>query len=188
MIVNIDCNFTRNDKSMDYLSIRELAAKFAMPERTVYYHVANSSDIRRKKQWRKKLIHVADFAANCGNGLQELQRKDSSTLWISNTDIDFATLQSTLQELQTQNKLKDDENSTLRRQNTDLETTRNKFIQLHTEEKNEKRSIQEKYDVAQEQHHDEIKKYMIKYHVAIWVILVCITIIIILNWGVIRPQ
>jgi len=173
---------------MDYLSIRDIAAKFAMPERTVYYHVANSSAIRSKKQWRKKLIHVADFAANCGNGLQELQRKDSSTPLNSNPNIDFATLQSTLQELQKQNKLKDDENSTLKRQNTDLETARNKFIQLHTEEKNEKKTIQEKYDLAQEQHHNEIKRYMVKYHIAIGVILVCVTIIIILNRGILRPQ
>jgi uncharacterized membrane protein YcjF (UPF0283 family) len=92
-----------------------------------------------------------------------------------------------LQELQKQNELKDEENHTLRRQNTDLETARNKFIQLHTEEKNEKKSIQERYDVAQEQHHAEIKKYMIKYHVAIGIILVCVTVILVLNRDAIWP-
>ena len=64
---------------MDYLSIRDLAAKFAMPERTVYYHVANSSSIRSKKQGRKKLIHVADFAAVCGIKLQQLPQEHSPT-------------------------------------------------------------------------------------------------------------
>lgn len=45
--------------------------------------------------------------------------------------MDFAILQKTLQELQNKNELKEEENHTLRRQNTDLETARNKFIQLH---------------------------------------------------------
>ena len=63
---------------MIYLSVRELAGKFAMPERTVYYHTANSSSIRFVKKGRKKLFHVADFAAVCGIELQELPQDYSS--------------------------------------------------------------------------------------------------------------
>jgi len=87
---------------MNYLSVRELAAKFNMPERTVYYHAANSSSIRWKKQGRKKLFYVPDFAAVCEIKLQQLPQKHSSTTLKVNEGIDSANLQQ-LQLLQKQN-------------------------------------------------------------------------------------
>ena len=86
-----------------------------------------------------------------------------------------------LQSLQRQNREKDEEITTLKRLNTELETTRNKFIQLHTEEKNEKKAVQEKYDHAQIEHHREVQKHMTRFHLAIGVAAILLVVLAVLH-------
>ena len=89
-----------------------------------------------------------------------------------------------MQVLQQENDQKDEQIHTLQTINKQLETARNKFVQLHTDVKNEKKELQEKYDHSQQAHHTEIKKYMVWLHLAIGLTSILLTILLILQWGV----
>lgn len=171
--------------SMEYLSIKQLSAKFAMPERTVYYNIANNPNIRVRKQWRSKFANVADFAKACGKELQtlpdvaETPKQDTAK---SESRIDIAILQKSLQTLQQENKVEKDRMLSLQQVNNNLQTNLNRFVQLHSDEKKEKTELMEKYDNLQKQYHLEIQHFLKKYYLILGLCFVLIVIMVILNF------
>jgi len=165
---------------MQYLSIKELSAKFAMPQRTVYYNVANNASIRVKKHWRTKLICVADFAKVCNKDFKPLQNKieESPKNLLDNS---VTILQESLQSLQQENQLDKEKIFSLHKVNTNLETARNRFVQLYTEEKEQRKDLWEKYDSLQQTHHREVQVFLKKYYLALGLCMVCIIMLILLN-------
>lgn len=165
---------------MEYLSIKQLSAKFAMPARTVYHHVANNPNIRIKKQGRMKLANVSDFAKACNRDLQPLQ-------WIAieepkdQSNHKFASFQKSLQDLQQEGQLSKEKIFSLQKVNTNLETTRNKFIKLYTEEKEQRADLREKYDTLQETYHREVQSFLKKYYLSLGFCMVCIILLLVLN-------
>ena len=165
---------------MEYLTVKALSAKFAMPERTVYYYVANNLNIRVRKEWRSKLANVADFAKACG---KEVQPSQKIANWISKglPEWDIASLQKTLQQLQQEKSLETERMLSLQKVNTNLETNLNKFIQLHSEEKKEKMELMEKYDSLQNKYHLEVKKFLKRYYLALALWIVASMMLLLLN-------
>lgn len=165
---------------MEYLSIKQLSAKFAMPARTVYHHVANNPNIRIKKQGRMKLANVSDFAKACNIDLQTLQ-------WIAaekpkgQSEHNFASMQKSLQDLQQEGQLSKEKIFSLQRVNTNLETNRNKFIKLYTEEKTQKTELREKYDSLQQTYHREVQTFSKKYYLALGFCMVFVILLLVLN-------
>lgn len=90
-----------------------------------------------------------------------------------------------MQKLQEQNRLDKEKIFALEKVNTNLETARNKFVQLYTDEKKEKSEVREKLDSLQEQYHLEIQTFMRKYHFALAVVAVCVSLLLALNIQVI---
>lgn len=167
---------------MEYLSIKDLAAKFAMPERTVYYQVANNQNIRVKKQGRSKLANVADFAKYCGIELQSSQWVAMETPK-SDSNSDLAILQKSLQELQKENTHAKERYTSLEKVNNNLETNLHRYIQLQSEEKKEKIQLQEKYDTLQNKYHTEIQKFLKRYYLTLGFCMVLVVIILLLNFS-----
>jgi len=97
-----------------------------------------------------------------------------------NGEIDSTNLQQ-LQLLQKQNTEQAEEIHALKTVSTDLETARNRFIKLYSEEKNEKKEIQVKYEQLQEVHYSDTKKYMTRLHVAIGASAVLLAVLLLLN-------
>lgn len=147
---------------MEYLTLKELTAKFAMPERTAYYKLANHSRIRTKKRGRSKLVHVADFAKACNLNLQDLQpiaeTQDNKKVEVPEQS-DIARLQTNLQELQTQHSLVLSEKSHLEKRNRNLEEMAQSHALALKEEKKEKLHIQEKLDQSLERYTQTIQEF-----------------------------
>ncbi|MGH1438364.1 MAG: hypothetical protein ACRBG0_28305 [Lewinella sp.] len=70
MLATILQFYLQLQRSMEYVTIKDLSAKFAIPERTVYYQINHTPGIRTKKQGRSKVVNLADFAKACGKDLQ----------------------------------------------------------------------------------------------------------------------
>lgn len=154
---------------MDYMTIKDISAKFAIPERTVYYHLANKEGIRTKKQWRTKLIHIADFAKACGIQLQSLQAvagNDSE----NKSQSSIAKMQNVLQNLQKENQYSTDKILALQKVNTNLEMSLNEFVQLHSDEKKERKALMEK-----------VEKYAKKYNLLLGICLALWAFLLIQN-------
>lgn len=166
---------------MEYLSIKDLSAKFAMPERTVYYNVANNTNIRVKKEWRTKLANVADFAKACGKTLQPLQTVAEGKTK-SQSDITVATLQKPLQDLQKKYEIVLSEKTNLERYNRNLEETAQAYALAIKDEKKEKLEWIGKYDTLQSKYQNDIQIYMKKYYFALWLCMVVLVILLLLNF------
>ena len=133
---------------MEYLSIKALSAKFAMPERTVYYNIANKKKIRRKKQWRTTLANFADFAKYCNLDVQDLQTVATSipeSKWIK----DIANSQPLLAKLQNENQYLTDKTADLQKFNSNLQKQANEYALALQAEKNEKKEILDQNNTIQ---------------------------------------
>lgn len=165
---------------MEYMNIKQLSAKFAMPERTVYYHIANSPSIRVKKVWKSKLANVADFAIACGKDLQPLQNIANTELK-PQSDWEIATLQSSLQALQTKHEIILVEKINLEKYNRNLEEIAQSRALALKDEKQEKLEWVAKYDTLQTKYNSEIQKFMKKYYMALWLCVISVIMLLILN-------
>lgn len=163
---------------MEYVTIKELSAKFAMPERTVYYQINHNPRIRTRKQGRSKAVNVADFAKACGKDLQWSANSTTPLPEENNQSMGFAALQ----KLQEEKRLAEEKIFALEKVNTNLETNRNKFVQLYTDEKNEKKEVMKKLDDLQEKYHTDIQSFMKKYHLALGFLAVCLALLLALNF------
>jgi hypothetical protein len=92
--------------------------------------------------------------------------------------MDFAVLQ----KLQEEKRLADEKIFALEKVNTNLETNRNKFVQLYTDEKNEKQEVRQKLDDLQEKYHTDIQSFMKKYHLSLGLLAVCLALLLALNF------
>ena len=90
-------------------------------------------------------------------------------------------MQSSLQDLQEQNRQDQQEIYTLQRMNNELETARNRFIKLYDEAKDERRELRTKLDDLQDKYYTDMNTSMKKYHLALAVTAVCVLLLLILN-------
>ena len=158
---------------MEYLSIKDLSAKFAMPERTVYHKISTTASVRTKKEGRTKLANVADFAKACGKPLQSLQTITQDEPKTESTTI-IAELQKSKQELQTKYDIVIAEKTSLEKFNRNLEEIAQDRALALTDEKQEKKERIEKYDSLQQKYHTRIEIFAKRYYLLLGL---CITLI-----------
>ena len=84
------------------------------------------------------------------------------------SDPTIATLQNSLQKLQEDSDYKQEKILALQRVNNNLETARNKFIQLHEEEKNERKELMVK-----------VERYARKYNLLLGICIALLVVLII---------
>jgi hypothetical protein len=161
---------------MEYMSIKDLSAKFAMPERTVYHKISITSSIRTKKEGRTKLANVADFAKACDKPLQPLQSTAQVEPKNESTTV-IADLQKSKNELQTKYDLVVAEKTSLEKFNRNLEEIAQNHALALKDEKQEKKERIEKYDTLQQKYHTKIEAFVKRYYLLLGL---CITLIFIL--------
>lgn len=166
---------------MNYLSPKELSAKFAMPLRTVYYNIANSKQqIRMKKEGRSKIYSVEDFTKACnfrGVKLQDLAKTENKKKTKSQLESDTSTLQTTLATLQSENATIKDEKLSLQKFNTNLQDQVSKYALLLTEEKNERKELLDKYDTLQNRLQTKIENLTKRFYFLLGIAVLLIAII-----------
>lgn len=166
---------------MVFSTIKELSTKFAMPERTVYYNLAKNPAIRTKKEGRTKLIHIEDFAKACNKTPQWLHGELQKEMPIgskSKLEKDIASLQQSLQDLQHEQTAKKEKILALQQSNTDLKADRESFIQRYEHEKDEKEKLRWQYAIVQQNHHEEIKRYLKKYYITLGICVVSVLLLL----------
>ena len=170
-------HFANLQKSMSYIPIKALSVKFAIPLRTVYHHLANNKSIRSKKEWRTKLVHVADFARMCKIELQDWQ-EDVNKNEESKPKSNANELQKNLQSLQHEYDATKEQNFNLQRFNSNLQEQVGKYAILLSEEKNEKKDLMQKYDNLQNKHQSKVETLTKRFYFLLWLAVILLAILI----------
>ena len=158
---------------MEYISIKAIAEKFAIPTRTVYDKVKKNQNIRTKIEWRTKLIHIADFAKIATKGFQTFPQIAISEP--KNESInEVAILQKTVAILQSEKEAVKEKSLSLQKVNTNLENSLSKYGLLLSEEKNEKKELIDKYDKLQNRYHIDLQELTKKYYLILGISLILI--------------
>lgn len=132
--------------------------------------------MRKKKQGRKTLFHVGDFASISNVEVPEEKYEETSTPPKLQEQED-RNLQGRLQNLQNQKSLFMEQSENLQKVNNNLTEQLNKYAILLSEEKSEKKTLLEKYDTLQNTYNKKIEQFARKYYLLLGV---CIALLLLL--------
>lgn len=140
---------------MPYLSISDLSAKYAISERSIYLKLQSNTNIRRKKEGKKRLINDADFAKVTGVIMQDLQVWNADNNQDSSNEKDSESLQHLHNDfILAKSKIDQLENYT-----NNLQSIANDRALALSDMKAEKNLWVKKFDALQTKHNQTIEQF-----------------------------